>query len=112
MDTKQNAGARQSQTETKPPAQNASIDHLDTDVGTTSDDVNFRWNVVAVRGKDNKPLAHLQGSSTILDMLAPEVVWYAPWRAEREIREKITEPMVTAIQDELQRNALAKLGKE
>jgi len=111
MDAPQNAGSRKSQAETKPPAQNACIDLLDSDVGTTMDDVSFRWDVVAVRGTDNKPLAHLQGSSTLLHMLAPEVVSCAPWRAEREIREKIIEPMVTAIHDELQRKALEELAK-
>jgi len=69
------------------------------------DDVRFEWNFSVVTG-DDQPIAHLVGGSTMHHMLADNMLAQAPSRAGREIKEKITLPMLSILQAKVQRMAL------
>lgn len=71
----------------------------------TMDDVRINWNVMAIRGKDTA-FAHLKGSSTLHNILAPNMLMNAPERIQLEITDKIVLPMVAIVQGEANRMAL------
>lgn len=71
----------------------------------TMDDVRIYWDVRAIRGKDTA-FAHLKGSSTLHNILAPNMLMNATERIQGEITDKIVMPMVAIFQRESNRMAL------
>lgn len=71
----------------------------------TMDDVRINWDVRAIRGKDTA-FAHLNGSSSLHNILAQNMLMNAPERIQQEITDKIVLPMVSVIQGEANRMAL------
>lgn len=78
------------------------IEFHKADKEMTMDDVRMYWDIRAIRGAD-KPICHLQGSSTFNKMLAPNMVALAPFRFRQEIDDKILMPLTAVIQNELER---------
>jgi hypothetical protein len=66
----------------------------------TRDDVKIVWNVRAIRGED-EAIIHLQGSSSLPNMLASNRVAQAPLKMEEEIVDKIAAPLTTALQTQV-----------
>jgi len=74
-----------------------SLDFHEPVDGATTDDLRLFWDVRLVRGEDT-PFKHLQGSSTLTGMLGEKMVANASSTIQREIHNKILEPLVMAMQ--------------
>ena len=83
------------------------IDFLKSHEGMTMDDVRMCWNVRVMRGAD-KLFAHSKGTSPLVGILAENRMIDATSTVENEILNKITLPIVGAIQAEVNRFALAR----
>ncbi|MEX2580598.1 MAG: hypothetical protein WD342_16190 [Verrucomicrobiales bacterium] len=64
------------------------------------DDIRMFWDVKIVRGEDT-PFASVQGSSSMPDALARKMAPLTPGNIQKEVSQKIVEPLISAVLDKL-----------
>jgi hypothetical protein len=68
---------------------------------STDDDLRMFWDVKIVQGEDT-PFASVQGSSSMPKALAKKMVPLAPSNIQKEVHQKIIEPLMSAMLDKFE----------